>query len=80
MRYGKTTWLFVTRGNENVKITKKEGERVSAGERSWPKRETTSRNCRRVVHETRRSMKIADESGERKREKRREREKGNEES
>lgn len=26
MRYGKTTWLFVTRGNENVKITKEEGE------------------------------------------------------
>lgn len=31
MRYGKTMWLFVTRGNENVKITK---ERLSAGERS----------------------------------------------
>lgn len=35
MRYGKTMWLFVTRGNENVKITK---ERLSAGERSWEKR------------------------------------------
>lgn len=38
MRYGKTIWLFVTRGNENVKITKEEGNVFRRAKRSWPER------------------------------------------
>lgn len=39
MRYGKTTWLFVTRGNENVKITKEEGGNVFRRAREVGRRE-----------------------------------------
>lgn len=51
MCHGKRT-TFVTRGNENVKITKEEKERLSAGAPSWPERNDFEElsSCR--THET----------------------------